>query len=505
MTVASPRIAVNALEGEIPPHLIRGKKRHTEVEQEGPDASQSSMAEPLSSWPRSQCEECPTTNPPLPNSVGLATFGSAAPVKRRGKSMSRRTGQKGHIEQSGKWWVVRWWMDIEGQYKRVLKRARICPVSGPGSLTKTERTRRAHEIIIESGADTEEYFNKVVKPQQQKAGVTFQQQAEVWFAQCIKRKRKPVADSTVSWWRGCLDNWLIPNLGSLPLSAANNGAMKRLVAIMLKGGLSAKTINSYAQVAMAIVASAVDADGEELFPRKWNPEFIDLPVVDKEDQNTPSFDRDLMSGLARWQHRKEQMLFVLCGATGMRIGESLGIEIDKHISSDFLTISIKQKVRHCKMEPRVKTKNAVREVDLHPSVAALLKEFVGERKQGFLFASRNGKPLGSSNVLRRHLHPALKKLGYVNEKNGTHKAGTHAFRRFRNTYLKNFTTCPEGVRDFWLGHAGTDMGDLYDKIKRDVAFRRECAEKCGIGFELYPLVVPSVPKKRCLRAISLAA
>ena len=112
---------------------------------------------------------------------------------------------------------------------------------------------------------------------------------------------------------------------------------------------------------------------------------------------------------------------------------------------------------------------------------------------------------GSSNVLRRHLHPALKKLGYVNEKTGTHKAGTHAFRRFRNTYLKNFTTCPEGVRDFWLGHAGTDMGDLYDKIKRDVVFRRQCAENCGIGFELYPLVVPSVPKKRRLRAISLAA
>jgi hypothetical protein len=78
---------------------------------------------------------------------------------------------------------------------------------------KTERTRRAHEIIVESGADTEEYFNKVVKPQQQKAGLTFQQQAEVWLAQCRKQKRKPVGNSTVSWWRDCLDNWLIPTLG----------------------------------------------------------------------------------------------------------------------------------------------------------------------------------------------------------------------------------------------------------------------------------------------------
>lgn len=78
----------------------------------------------------------------------------ATPVKRRGKSMSRRTGQAGHIEQSGKWWVVRWWMDVGGQEERTHKRARICPVSGPGVLSKSERTRRARAIIAESGADT---------------------------------------------------------------------------------------------------------------------------------------------------------------------------------------------------------------------------------------------------------------------------------------------------------------------------------------------------------------
>src|ERR1700739_4559456 len=57
----------------------------------------------------------------------------ATPVKRRGKSMSRRAGQTGHIEQSGKWWVVRWWMDVPNQEKRILKRGKICPISGPGT------------------------------------------------------------------------------------------------------------------------------------------------------------------------------------------------------------------------------------------------------------------------------------------------------------------------------------------------------------------------------------
>jgi integrase len=78
-----------------------------------------------------------------------------------------------------------------------------------------------------------------------------------------------------------------------------------------------------------------------------------------------------------------------------------------------------------------------------------------------------------ASIIRRHLHPALKKLDYVNPHTGTHKAGNHAFRRFRNTYLRNYTACPEGLYKYWLGHAGKDMSDLYDKIKEDVAFRRK--------------------------------
>ena len=165
---------------------------------------------------------------------------------------------------------------------------------------------------------------------------------------------------------------------------------------------------------------------------------MDVPLVEKSKQNTPSFSSGIMAGLAKWKKPKERMLFVLCGAAGFRISEALGIEIDKHISSDFGTISLRQQARHCKVKARLKTTNAVRDVDIHPAIASLLKAFVGERKSGFLFASRNGKPLSSSNIIRRHLHPALKELNYVNPHTGTHKAGNHAFRRFRNTYLKNY-------------------------------------------------------------------
>lgn len=41
--------------------------------------------------------------------------------------------------------------------------------------------------------------------------------------------------------------------------------------------LVASSIRDYVNVVKAVVASAIDDNGEQLFPRKWNDEFIDGP------------------------------------------------------------------------------------------------------------------------------------------------------------------------------------------------------------------------------------
>ena len=67
----------------------------------------------------------------------------ATPDKRtRRKSMSRRSGQSGYIEKKGNAFYVRFWIDVPGQEKRAHKSIRICPISGPGKMTKPERERR---------------------------------------------------------------------------------------------------------------------------------------------------------------------------------------------------------------------------------------------------------------------------------------------------------------------------------------------------------------------------
>jgi integrase len=62
------------------------------------------------------------------------------------------------------------------------------------------------------------------------------------------------------------------------------------------------------------------------------------------NQRQPTFTSAVMEAIAGGSKGREQMLFVLLGATGMRIGEALGLELEKHISSDYSTLHIRQKV-----------------------------------------------------------------------------------------------------------------------------------------------------------------
>lgn len=77
--------------------------------------------------------------------------------------------------------------------------------------------------------------------------------------------------------------------------------------------------------------------------------------------------------------------------------------------------------------------------------------------------------------------PLLKELG-LND------CGFHAFRRFRATYLRKQRT-PEGVTQFWLGHAGKTITDGYDRVRDDVVYRKQVAAAVGTGFTVPSVVV----------------
>ncbi|MGA7176146.1 MAG: site-specific integrase [Candidatus Acidiferrales bacterium] len=402
--------------------------------------------------------------------------------------MARRSGQVGYEEVKGGWYHVRFRIDVPGQEKRAYLSKPICPVSGPGSLTKLERLRKRREIITASGADSQEHFEQV---EAFNHGKTFRQQAEWWLNHVQTRKRKPIKPATTAGFESYLNKWLRPNLGDMPVSSVNNLAVRGLVTKMTDAGMSAKMVNNVVQVVKMVVASAVNENGERVHPRTWNHEFIDLPEV--KNQRQPTFTTAVMEAIAGGSKGRQQMLFVLLGATGMRIGEALGLEIEKHVSSDFSTLHIRQKVWRGQVQPFLKSENGIRDIDLPTSIVAVLKEFVGDRTSGLLFCSKNGLPLLQSNLLRLSLHPLLKKLNQP-------KMGAHAFRRFRTTWLRK-QHAPEDLLRFWLGHANKSVTDGYSKLKEDVPFRKKVVEQVGIGFELpaeKPEVAPNCTQSQLL-------
>ena len=264
-----------------------------------------------------------------------------------------------------------------------------------------------------------------------------------------------------------------------------------------RGQLSPKSVNTYFRIAAAVVNSAEDDDGNPLYPRKWDPEKLDLPIVDPKQQRRPTIDENTMTFLASCRKPEERMLFILCGATGMRIGEVLGLEINKHFADDFTTILVRQRAKNSKLTSEVKTKNAIRDIDVHPEIARLLREFIGNRKSGLLFSSQNQTPLNKSNIRNRILYPILDMMC-------VEKGGPHVFRRFRATWLRK-RKAPEDLIRMWLGHGGSTVTDLYVNVEKEKLWRKQEAERVGVGFTLPVSVVPNVPKIRQASAVEIAA
>jgi hypothetical protein len=216
-----------------------------------------------------------------------------------------------------------------------------------------------------------------------------------------------------------------------------------------KSGESYEAILSPAALAVfeqrrkgAVVASAINEKAEELFPRKWNEEFIDAPIIEK--QNQPSTTSEGMAEILRYADGQFRVLYALLGGCGpLRAGEALGLEIGKHISEDCRTLYVRQKAKRGKIQPNLKTKHGERDTDLCTPLAAMLRDFIGSRTSGLLFCTSTGKQLLQSNTLQDSLHPILKKIEHE-------KGGFNIFRRFRITQLET-AGVPEGPTTLLVG------------------------------------------------------
>jgi integrase len=254
-----------------------------------------------------------------------------------------------------------------------------------------------------------------------------------------------------------------------------NGVAKAFLVGLNASSLAPATINSIFKVVKAVVASAVDLNGNELYPRVWNHDFIDLPTVDKSAQDTPTITREALQQAFRKAFGQDKPLYTLLASTGLRIGEALALKDGPGDGSssywDALTGILH--VRTCLVDGKVqntpKTQAGIRQVDLAPEVNDYLRQ-AGLPLTGFLFRNRDGGPVEIKTAYRH-----LEKAGILD--------GFHAFRRFRITHLEA-QNVPRGLAMYWTGHAEKDVHGSYIKIGQDLQTRKEWAVKAGIGFQL---------------------
>jgi integrase len=388
------------------------------------------------------------------------------------KTLSRKRHQEGQLLKLKHGWAVRYYESGEGQRLRVQK------FLGDFEELPTRRsalTRMQSELTAVNK-------NLTVLP---RTTTTFRVFAKQWITECEKRKQKPIKASVSHNWRCILRNHLYPLIGEIPLSDVGNRTMRSLVERLAAKKLSPATIRNICLVVKQVKASAIDDDGNALFPTKWNRRFIDMPAVNEAQQRKPSFTAGQVTEIVKAATGRLQMAAILFAASGLRAGELLGLEV-KHF--DGASVRVEQAVWGG--DGKVygpKTQNAYRVVDLHPDVASLLKAYIGNRVSGFIFETSSGRPVTQTNILRRELHPLIEQLGIG-------KRGFHSFRRFRNTFLRQ-SHCPDALLKFWLGHSGHDMSDLYDRSREDLQYRRDVATAMGVGFELPKTLAPKRPKE----------
>lgn len=299
--------------------------------------------------------------------------------------------------------------------------------------------------------------------------MNIQKQSEVFLQQLESRRRNPITARTLRTYQSYLRTWIVPLIGAENLATFENGAMKKFVGKLVAGGLKPATIVLTTNIVKGVISSAMDDNGNELYPRTWNNDFIDLPIVSPRDQKAPTIGRPALETAISRAQGQFKPLYTLLAGTGLRISEALSLRVGSDdgrgsfVLPEAKTIVVRGQIQDGQFVPP-KTAAGFREVDMSESLCSAL---VGLSDHGYLFG-------GDKPLQVRTAHAAAEKDGIP---------GFHSLRRFRVTHLRE-AAAPEDLVKYWIGHSGRDITDRYSKLAQNIALRKEWADKAGLGFTL---------------------
>ena len=347
-------------------------------------------------------------------------------------------------------WAFRFYTEERGE--RVYKRKII------GTVIEFPKRKDAERHLANLRADINE-------------GTAFAPMNVEKLAAHFKQFEAPLKSfSTREGYKRMLDNQVIPAWGSFSLVAIRSIEVENwLRKLSRKDGKPASpaTKSKIRNVMSAIFSHAIRygwASHNPITAVRTSAKRICEPEI-----LTPDEFQSLLGQL----EQRERLLVLLAGTTGLRRGELIALRWED-IDFAKLVVNVTHAIWH-NVEGETKTPASRKPVPLQPVVIRALGSWretsLYRSEKDYLFPSiqKNGtQPLQPEMVLRRHIRPALTRLGI------TKRIGWHSFRHgFSNLLRENRVDVK--VAQELLRHANSRI--TLDIYQRTVTDERRAAQK----------------------------
>jgi integrase len=279
-------------------------------------------------------------------------------VHRRGKSMSRRTGQNGTIEERNGARRGRYLVDVPGQMQR---QKRSVVLGFKKEMTKSEAKRKLKEIIRQEGIDLPTY----VIPSTE----SFAQSVEKW-KQTYVAKMKP---SNQDLLRYHMKVYLLPKWGKTPVELITAKAVNEWVGASELAHLSPVTIKGIVTTLQLALGKSFGRGG------------ISYPSKNEVEDDPRCYTAEEVQKIVDVAKGQDKVLFKLAAETGARAGELYALTVDDLLFEHNVIRINKSMYRQKAGSP--KTKNAFRWVNVKPYMMEMLKQHLNGRREGLVFRS----------------------------------------------------------------------------------------------------------------------
>ena len=367
--------------------------------------------------------------------------------------MARFRYQTGSLFVRNRRWIARWREDI--MRPDGIRRIRRTEVLGTLAEIPTRKLARRNLDLLLARINAPSYRPGRI--------ATLEEFSERWKAE-ILAQRKP---STAAASRWHLRVHILPALGAQRLDQIAHETVQRFVT-SLSTRIARKTVLNVLGTLTSMLRTAND------WGYTCQPPEIRRIVFPPQTEKVAArfFTAEQAKAIIANAREPYATFFALAAMTGMRAGELVALKLED-LDLEHRLVYVRRAAWYGKVQAP-KTKAGVRILPMPDALAARFRAYLLTWKpnaQGFLFATRSGRPWSANNIVQRILWPLLDTLKVK-------RCGLHAFRHTHSSLLVAMGA-PMTVAQAQLGHSDARLTlAVYSHVLGDA--QREAVNKIGL-------------------------